>query len=176
MPIGPDRSPAVTETFLVGVAVLQDHGRDLLGVADGEPEACRRVVIKNINRKAVEADDFGEALDDVGDVVERVAEFIVRRHIGLTEAGKVRRDHKKSAGEQRDQITKHVARAREAVQQQQLRCVGWPRFTIEDLETVDIGRAISDRHHENPLRRGQEWLRKPTPSRSGRARAMTAPA
>src|SRR4029077_7981779 len=44
----------------------------------------------------------------------------------------------------------HVARAREAVQQQQPRRIGRPRFAIEDLETVDIGHAISDRHHENP--------------------------
>src|SRR5262245_22067 len=117
-------------------------------MADGESKACRRAVIKNINREAIETYHFGEALDDASDVVERVAEFFVRRHIGLTEAGKVRRDRQKSVGEQRDQITKPVARAREAVQQQQLRCVGWSRFTIEDLETVDIGRAISDRHHK----------------------------
>ena len=58
-------------------------------------------------------------------------------------AAQVRRDHKKSVGEQRNQIMKHVACAREAVQQQLPR-VGWPRFTIENLETV----AASGRHHD----------------------------
>ena len=57
-------------------------------------------------------------------------------HVGLTEARKVRRNHKKSVGEQRDQITKHVARGREAEQQQQFRCIVWPRSTKEDLYAV----------------------------------------
>src|SRR5215831_6890404 len=107
-------------------------------MADGEPEAGRRAVVEDVHRKLIEAYDLGEAVDHVGNVVECVSEFFSRRHVGSTEPRKVRRDHKKSVGEQRDQITKHVARAREAVQQQQLRCVGWPRFTIEDLETVDM--------------------------------------
>src|SRR5262245_10667701 len=119
-------------------------------MADGEPEACWRAVVENVNRKPIEADYLGKPVDHAGDVVERVAELISWRHVGLTKARKVRSDDMKFVGEQRDQITKHVACARKAVQQQQLRRVGWPRFTIEDLETVDIGRAISDRHHENP--------------------------
>ena len=45
-------------------------------MADGEPEASRRAVIKDIDREAVEADDFGEALDDAGDVVERVEQGV----------------------------------------------------------------------------------------------------
>jgi hypothetical protein len=57
----------------------------------------------------------------------------------------------KSVGEQRDQVTKHVARAREAVQQQQLRGICWSRLAIKDLETVNIGLAISDSRHENLL-------------------------
>jgi hypothetical protein len=52
----------------------------------------------------------------------------------------------KSVGEERDQVTEHVARGREAVQEQQLRRIGWPRLAIENLETIDIGRAVSDSH------------------------------
>src|SRR6516164_112796 len=40
---------------------------------------------------------------------------------------------------------------REAVQQQQLRCIDRPRFTIEDLETVDISGAISVKRHQTLL-------------------------
>jgi hypothetical protein len=83
-------------------------------------------------------------------MLSNVSEFFSRRHVGLTEPRKVRRDHTKSVSEQRDQITKHVARAREAVEQQQLRCVGWSSLAIENIETIDIGRAISDRRHEKP--------------------------
>ena len=121
-------------------------------MAHGEPEAGWRAVVKDVQRKLIETYDLGEAVDHVGNAVECVSEFFSLRHVGLTEPGKVRRDHEESIGEQRDQITKHVARARETVQQQQLRRIGWPRFTIEDLETVDIGRAISDnRQHEDLL-------------------------
>src|SRR5215813_10684363 len=115
LPIGTDRSPALAETFLVRVAVLRDDGRDPLGVADGKPEARGRAVVKNIKREAIEADDFRKPLDDAGDVVERVAEFIAWRHVRLTEAGKVGRDHVKSVSKKRDQVPKHMARAREAV-------------------------------------------------------------
>jgi hypothetical protein len=55
-------------SFLIGVAVLRDNGRDPLGVEDGEPEPCRRTVIKDVYREPIEADDFTEALDDAGDV------------------------------------------------------------------------------------------------------------
>ncbi len=90
-------------------------------MADSEPEACRRAIVEDIHGKPIEADDLGKAADDAGNVVERVREFLSRRHIGLTEPGKVRRDDVKPVGQQRDQVTEHVASAREAVQQQQLR-------------------------------------------------------
>lgn len=60
------------------------------------------------------------------DVVERVAEFFPRRHIGLAEPGKIRRDYMKPVREKRDQVQEHVARAREAVQEQQLRRMVFP--------------------------------------------------
>src|SRR5262249_61325926 len=121
------------------------------GMADGKPEACWRPVVEDVHRKLIEAYDLREAVDHASNVVECVCEFFSRRHVGLTEPRKVRRDHEKSIGEQRDQITKHVARAREAVQQQQLRGIDRARFTIGDIETVDIGRAETYGRHENLL-------------------------
>src|SRR5262249_33252348 len=44
-----------------------------------------------------------------------------------------------------------MARAREAMQKQQLGRAGRSRFAIEELESVDIGRAISDRRHQTLL-------------------------
>jgi hypothetical protein len=116
-------------------------------VTDGKPEARRRTVVKDIDREAVEADDLGKAVDHVRNTVERVTEFLPRRHIGLAEAGKVRRDDMKSISNERDQVTEHVARAREAVQQQELRRIGRPCLAIENLEAIDIDRAVSDRSH-----------------------------
>src|SRR5215813_11675925 len=117
LPVGPNRRPAVTETLLVGVAVLRNDGGYPLRMADGEPETCWRAVVEDVHRKLIEAYDLGEAVDHAGNVLECVSEFFSRRHVGLAEPRKVRRDHKKFVGEQRDQITKHVTGTREAVQQ-----------------------------------------------------------
>src|SRR5262249_6068456 len=142
-----DRSPALAETLLVGVTVLRDDGGDPLGVVDSEPEACRRAVVEDVYCKPIEADDLGKAVDDARDVVEGIAECLTRRHVGLTKSGKVRRNDRKSVGKERDQIPEHVARAREAMQQQELWRMRGPCFAIENLETVDIGRAIPDGLH-----------------------------
>jgi hypothetical protein len=87
-------------------------------VTDGESEACGRAIVKDVHCKPIEADDLGKAVDYVGDVVERVTELFSWRLVGLTEPGKVRRDDMKSVGKQRDQVTEHVARAGETMQQQ----------------------------------------------------------
>jgi hypothetical protein len=117
LPVGSDWIPAVAKSFLVGIAVLRNDSGDPLGVADGEPEARRSAVVKDIDREAAEADNLCEALDHARDVVECVAEFFSRRHVELTEPGKVRRDDMESVGEQRDQVTEHMAGAREAVEE-----------------------------------------------------------
>jgi hypothetical protein len=59
-------------------------------------------------------------------LVERVGKLAARRHVGLAEARQIGRDDVEAIGQQRDQIAEHVARAREAVQQQQLRRAGAP--------------------------------------------------
>ena len=49
LPVGSNGILAIAETFLIGVAVLRDDGCDPLRVADGEAEACRRTVIKDVH-------------------------------------------------------------------------------------------------------------------------------
>src|SRR5262249_39288693 len=141
----------VAEAFLVGVAVLRNDRGYPPGMTDSQAEAGGRAVIEHVHRKPIKADDFGETVDHAGDVVERVTEFFPRRHVGLTEPGKVRRDHMKSVSKKRDQVAEHVTRAGKAMQEQQLGGAGRSRFAIEQLETVDIGRAISDRRHQTLL-------------------------
>src|SRR5215472_10884714 len=116
LPIGPDRSPPIAEAFLVSVAVLRDDGGDPLRMTEGEPEACRRAVVKDVHREPIESDDLGQAIDHAGNVLEGVAEFFSWRHVGLTKSGKVRRDDMKCVFEERDQVTEHVTRGGEAVQ------------------------------------------------------------
>ncbi len=88
-----------------------------------EPEARRRAVVEDIDGIAIEADDFGEAVDQLGDPVEGVA---AARHVGLAEARQIGSDDVEAIGQQRDEVAEHVACARKAVQQQQLRRAGAP--------------------------------------------------
>ncbi len=111
---------------------------------DGEPEAGRRAVVEHVDGVAIEADDLGEAVDRLRDPVEGVA---AARHVGLAEARQVRRDDVEAIGQQRDEVAEHVAGAREAVQQQQLRGARWARLAIEDVEAVHVGGAIGDGSH-----------------------------
>jgi hypothetical protein len=134
LPIGPDGTPAITEALLVGVTVLRYDGGDPFRVADGEPETSRCAIIKHIHRKPVESDDLGKSIDHGGDIVERVSEFFLRRHIGLAESRKVRCGNMKPVREKRDQIAEHVARAWESVQEQELRLIGISRLAIEHFE------------------------------------------
>jgi hypothetical protein len=62
-----------------------------------------------------------------------------RRHIGLTEPGKVGRHDMKPVRKLRDQVTEHVAYAQEAVQQQQLWRAGTPSLAIE-TQTIAMKR------------------------------------
>src|SRR5262249_49852283 len=80
-----------------------------------------------------------------------VAEFFPRRHVGLTEPGKVRRNDVKFVSKKRDQVAEHVACARETMQEQQLGRALRSRIAIEELETVDIGRAIFNGGHQTLL-------------------------
>jgi hypothetical protein len=50
-------------------------------------------------------------------------------------------------GQKRDKIPEHMARAREAMKQQQRRRVSGPGLAIEDLQPVHVGRSIPDGSH-----------------------------
>src|SRR5262249_50026056 len=143
--------PAIAEAILVGIAVLRDDRRYPVRVLHGEPKSSRCAVIEYVDGITIKTNDLGETIDDAGDIVERVIEFFSWRHFGSTEPRKVRCDDIKSIGEERYQVAEHVSRAREAVQQQQLAPIGRSRLAIEDLETIDIDRAIPDRRHETLL-------------------------
>ena len=77
-------------------------------------------------------------------IVERVGEAVARRRRRLSEARQVGRDHAEAPAKQRDEVAEHVARAREAVQQQDGRRRGVAGRAIEEFEAVDVDRAIGD--------------------------------
>ena len=70
LPVGPDRGPAVAQTFFVSVPVLGNDGGDAVRVLRGEPESRRGPVVEDVDRVAIEADHLGEAVDRFGDLIE----------------------------------------------------------------------------------------------------------
>ncbi len=85
-----------------------------------------------------------QAVDDVGVVPERVGERLVVGRRALAEARIVRRDHVVAIRERRDQIAEHVGRGGKPVQQEHGRRAGGAGFAVEDIDAVDLGRAIVD--------------------------------
>ena len=118
LPIGADRIPTVAQAFFVSVAVLRNDRRDPLRMLYCQSEAGRCAVIENIDGIAIKADDFGETVDDRSDPIEAVAAV---GPVGVPEAGQVRRNDVEAIGQERNEIAEHMAGAREAVQQQELR-------------------------------------------------------
>src|SRR6202042_3158649 len=89
LPVGPDRIPAVAQSFFVGVAVLRNDRGDPFGMPDCKPETGWRAVVEYVDREAIETDHLGEALDDVGDIVERVLKTVPAEHVGPSESGQI---------------------------------------------------------------------------------------
>jgi hypothetical protein len=124
------------------------------GVPGGDPEPDRRAVVEHVEGEAVEAEHFRQAIDHVGDVLERVAEVTSCGHVRLAEAGQVRSDDVKPVSEQRDQFAEHVARGRETVQEHQRGCVRCPGLPVEHGQAIHVRRAVCLVSHVSSSFRG----------------------
>ena len=58
------------------------------GCPHGQPETDRGAIVERIDRKKIEPDDDGKALNDVGEVVERVGELITPGLSGCPKPGR----------------------------------------------------------------------------------------
>ena len=83
-----------------------------------QSEADRRAIVEDVDRELLEVEQLSETADHVRDVLEGVGELIPPRLLGHTEARKVGRHDMVAAGQFRDQVAEHMARAREAVKQE----------------------------------------------------------
>src|SRR5262249_15979585 len=101
-PVGPDRGPAVAESLLISISVLRDDRGNTFRMAERKSEARRCPVIKYINAVPLEPNTFRQPLNDACEIVEGVGELAARRHTGLAKAWKIRSDHVKSIGQQRN--------------------------------------------------------------------------
>ena len=108
LPVLLDGVPAIAEALYVGVAVLGNDGRDSLRMRQRQAEPNGRTLIENVQGEAIEADDLREAVDDLGQILERVAKPLAIWRIREPKTRKVGRDHVVAIGQSGDQVAKHV--------------------------------------------------------------------
>jgi hypothetical protein len=79
LPVLLNRVPALAQTLFVGVAVLGNDRRDALWMGECKAQPNGSAVIEYVDRITVEADLFSKAVDDIGEVLERVPEILPAR-------------------------------------------------------------------------------------------------
>ena len=143
--IGPvclDRIPELLQSLFIGVAVLHDESGDALGMFQRQSPAHRSAVVHDVHGVALDAELIEQAVDQLGEAVERVGEFGPVRHVALAVARIVGCDHVIAVGKGGDEVAEHVRRGRKSVQQQDDRRICRPGLAIKDVHSIDFGRAM----------------------------------
>jgi hypothetical protein len=152
--VRPERAAGVPQRAEpVGVRdrVLHDHRPHAGGVLGRQPEADRAAVVLHEQGVAAQAELLGEALDDLGQVIEGVGEDGRIGGVAVPEARVVRGDQVEGVGQPGQQRFPHPRGGREAVQEQDRRPVGRARLAVEDRHPVDVGRLVDRVTHKcNP--------------------------
>src|SRR5712671_1859895 len=91
-PEGPSWLPQRAETFVMRHRVLNDERLDPVRISQRHPKAHGAAIVLHVERIARKPECFGEALHDLGAVVERIGEFFWIRPVAVSETGVVRRD------------------------------------------------------------------------------------
>ena len=131
-----DAVPGGGEALLVGVRVLDHLPLEPVRVTADDAVADRAAVVLVVEPERVEARLDEQALDDLGEPVERVLEVV--GHVGVAEARVVGREHVEAVGERRDQVAELVRGGGEAAEQQQLGVRRVAGLAVEDGEPVDL--------------------------------------
>ncbi len=141
-PIGLDRIPKGLQAFVIGVAVLDNDRRHPLGVLEREAISDGRAVIHDVHGIALHAQLLQQAVHEVGVVAEAVVEGSMIGCRAEAEPRIIGGDDMVFVRQQWYQVTKHMRRGREAVQQDDSRSVRRACFAVEDLDAVNGRRPI----------------------------------
>jgi hypothetical protein len=107
-PIFLNRIPALAQALFIGIAILRDDGRDPLRVRQSKSEPYGRAVIEDINRVAFETHRLREAVNNLAQILKRVAKPLTVRRIREAEAQQIGCDHMEAVGQSRNEIAEHV--------------------------------------------------------------------
>ena len=123
LPIGANRIPALAQALLIGIAILRDDRRDPLRMLHRQAESRGRAVVEDIDREALKPITSVKRSITSARVIEGVVELRAAGMSDWPKPGRSGATSVKSVRQQRNQIAKHMAGAREAMKQQELRRV-----------------------------------------------------
>ena len=100
--------PQRSQPVFVGDGVLHDERLDPVGVRQRQPEPDRPAVVLHEQHVAGETEPAGEAVDHLGEVVERVGEYGAVGRVAVTEPGVVRCDQVEGVAQPGQQRLPHA--------------------------------------------------------------------
>ena len=126
---------------------------DRVGTLRKEPKSNRSAVVMHVKNVRIQLQCLDKARNVVSEIVKGVFELVSRRGVGMTKPDVVWRDQMESIGQSGHEVSEHLAAARQSVQQDNCRERGVARLAIENLASVDGGRAMKRTiiHLSSPL-------------------------
>ena len=109
-----------------------------------EPQPDRCAVVHQVDGEVVDSLGIQESLDHARKVVERVLEGIHRRLLAPPESRVVGGEQVVLVTEVPHEVAEHVGRGRIAVKEEDGGRVHRPCLPVEDVDTVDVHRAVTN--------------------------------
>lgn len=125
--------------------VLNDQPCNPLRERLRKAKANRATIVLHEQGIALQSKPLDEAHDDLGKVIECVAERLRGRRAGMPKPRQVRRNQPESARQPLEQRLIHARRRRKPMEQQDDGGRPGAGITIEDGETIDIHRDVCRR-------------------------------
>src|SRR6266704_3334546 len=137
------RPEAVRQTFLISVCILNNQEGDAVRMLAGKAESHRTAEVLHVERIPLDAELLDELLHDLRQPIEGIGKFGSRWRIAVSETGVVRSDDTEAGGEPLEQVAKHERGCRKSVKQKKDGVLLIASFSIENLEAIYFGGAIT---------------------------------
>src|SRR5215813_12031898 len=113
---------------------------------NGEPIADRGPVIHDVEAVAFKLQCLRKLLHYVRKVVKRVFKLMHGRRRAFAKTGVIGRDQMVGVRQFWHQVSEHLRRSRETVQQKHRWVLRRTGFAVEDIQSIDVDGFVSNRH------------------------------
>ena len=124
---------------------MHDERIDAFRMRQRHSKSNRSAVVLHVQGVMRKTEGFRKVIHDLGVVIKRVHEFPWIRPIAVTEAGIIGRDEVIAIRKPSEEWLEHPRGGGKSVQQKKDRRVFRTGLSIEDVEAIDLRRAIERR-------------------------------